>query len=435
VNRKFPHVNVVILGAGFAGVYAYLRVLKEYKNDKRVRITLINNKDEFVFIPLIHEVATGLLSPAGVTQPIRTLPTASNVRFLEADIETLDLDRKEVKVTYPNYSKDHKKDASELERETILYDFLVLALGSETNYYDVPGARENTLPIKNLDDTKKIKNHLIERFEEAEMLTSENEIRRALRFIIVGGGPTGVEMAGEIADLVVSELALAFPRVSGMASIVIIQGAPRLVPQMDQWFSRKVEKILYKKTRTRILLNARVTKVEPGKVFVGNESIITDTIIWTAGVKAKYLDIASVHPVEFEKKTGRIKVTSFLELPYYNGVFVIGDQAWVHEKDGQAYPMRAQFAVREGIVAAENIVRSLQGLSLKEFHFQDLGFILSIGKGGALAKIMGVRFSGPIAWLIYRAAYLTKVVGVRAKMNTLLDWTLNLFAPRDISKF
>ena len=432
--KLFP-AHIVILGAGFAGIYAYLEFHKRYQNNKEIKVTLISERDEFVFIPLIHEVATGLLTTQGVTQPIRTLPVSPGSRFIEASVESVDLDKKEIRVTYPNYAKDHNKSQSDLEREVVSYDFLILAMGSETNYYDIPGAEEHTLPIKNLEDTKRIKNHLIERFEEADTLTSEDEIRRVLRFTIIGGGPTGVEMAGEFADLITDEIKKAFPRVYHYASIVIIQGAERLVPQMGPWFGRRVEKILYKKMKMRILLCARVTRVEPGKVYIGKDSISSDTIIWTAGVKARYLDIASSLPVEFESKTKRIKVDSYLRLDNYRDVFVVGDQAWVHKKSGQAYPMRAQFAVREGVLAARNIIRFMEGDRLGEFKWKDLGFILSIGKGGALAQIIGIKFSGWIAWAIYRAAYLAKVVGVRAKMTTLLNWTLNLFSPRDISKF
>jgi len=157
--------------------------------------------------------------------------------------------------------------------------------------------------------------------------------------------------------------------------------------------------------------------------------------VWTAGVTARSLEIQASRPIERDERMGRLKVGASLRLPNYPDVFVVGDQAWAYDREEhQPYPMRAQFAIREGDVAAENIVRTIAGQPLRAFEWRDRGFLLSLGQGGALGVAFGVRWSGPFAWWLYRTAYLVQIFGIRAKLRTALEWTLNLFSPRDLSK-
>jgi len=423
MNEKGKHV--VILGSGFASVFAY-RQLEKYCDQVAFRITLISLSDQFLFVPLAHEVATGSLMPNSITQSLRTLPHCARHRFVMGKACSVDLDEQTVRVERAILGKNETLD--------IPYDYLISAIGSTTNFFNTPGAASHAMTLKTLADAKKIKNHLIDTYTYAETLTNAEDRHKALSVVIVGGGPTGVELAGELADYCSDELGHAFPELAGLASITIIQGAPRLVPQMDHWFHDEAHVIL-KRKGVEVRYDARVTKIEKDIVYLSDEKIHARTILWTAGVCVCPLELHAKQPLHFEERSGRIKVNAMLQTESYKNAFFLGDQAWVEEKEtGQPYPMRAQFAVRQGIVAGENVYRSITGRHLQDFHWKDQGFILSLGKGGALAELYGVRFSGVIAWWIYRFAYVTKLIGIHAKLRTALEWFMDFFAPRDVSR-
>jgi NADH dehydrogenase len=349
--------------------------------------------------------------------------------FVHGEVSGVDLDNQTV-----SYRNLRAQDHSVSDLETLSYDHLVVALGSDTAYYGVPGAEEYSIPLKSLKDAKRIKNQMIRSFEEAQLLSDDQEKRRKLKFVIVGGGPTGVELAGEMADLVNRELADSYPDLSKFSQVTIIDGGDKLIKQMGDWFGNKAQSILEKKG-VHVRLNTRVHEVQPAGVSVGKQFIFAGMIIWAAGVKAQKLNIYSQKDVEIEERTDRIKVNNYLQIPLYENVYVVGDQAHVCDSENnQPYPMRAQFAVREGKNAANNITQSILGNPLKSFSFSDKGFILSIGKGGALAKFYGFNLKGLFAWFIYRSAYLFKMLGIRVKIRTVIEWTLNYFTPRDISE-
>ncbi len=310
-----------------------------------------------------------------------------------------------------------------------------MALGSDVNFFTVPGAAVNSLILHSLEDAARIKNRIIESFEQALITKNEMEKRRLLRFVIVGGGPTGVELAGEIADMVNGELKKAFPSLYAFCEIRLYEARERFMCVTDEWFGERSFEILSKKKHVHVFCGSPISEVTPQGISVGKEFIPAGTIIWTAGVRAREVTLVSRKRISQDKATKRIKVNRYLQIPGYAHMFIAGDQAWLEEKEGgQPYPMRAQFAVREGEVAADNIVRMMQKKPLKEFFWRDMGFLVSVGKGTALAEVFGIQFSGVIAWIIYRVAYLMKIVGTRAKLRTALEWTLNTFLPRDISK-
>ncbi len=424
--------HIVILGAGFAGLYSYLELHAIFHKSRKVNITLVNKNDYFLFAPMIHEVATGNLAPSSIIQSIRTIPQCCLNEFIQGEVVKVDLDNRSVGI---RRLKDSLSSTCDAKDECVVnYDYLIMGLGSQAHCFGVPGAREFGLTLKTLRDAKLIKNRIIQNFERAQHETGESR-ESSLTFVIVGGGPTGVELAGEISDLINNELAKAFPDIAHFAKVIIIHGKDALVEQVDSWFANKAKEILNKKNVT-IRYSARVTRVDEGGVYIGDEFIPTRAPIWTAGVKACDIDIVSGGlKVETEPITGRIKVNSYLQIPGHEECFVIGDQACVVDKEsGQPYPMRAQFAVREGKVVARNISSLIAKKPLREFEWRDKGFIVSLGKGGALADSFGVKFSGPFAWWLYRTVYLFKLIGVRMKLRTALEWTINLFTPRDISK-
>lgn len=433
-KNKGGKKRILILGAGFAGMYAYETLHKIAHGRKDIEIYMISENDHFVFIPLVHEVATGNLMPSSIRQSVRTVPQCCLTEFFQGTVQAVDFDNQTVEYRRPYESSEHDTNI-----ETFSYDYLISGLGSDTEFFGTPGAEEHSLTLKSLADARRIKNQLIAHFNRARSL-SEDEQKKHLRFVIVGGGATGVELAGEFADLVHHELKDAFPEEYMNAEIIVIEGNETLVKVMGPWFSSKVEEILRKKG-VKFLLNTRVTGVQENGVLVetkGNETaefIYSDYIVWTAGVSAQALDIHASKPVEIDHRSKRIRVMDTLNIEEYPNVYIAGDQASVCDKENsQAYPMRAQFAVREGRRAAANILARIDGRKEVPFEYNDLGFIVSLGEGAAFAKLLGMHFDGFLAWFVYRAAYWTKIFSVRAKLRTALEWTLNYFNPRDISE-
>jgi NADH:ubiquinone reductase (H+-translocating) len=424
--------KILILGGGFAGVYSYLRLLKHDKKCNCVEVTSINKDDYFNFIVLSHEVATGGLMPSNTTQPIQELPRESDTDFMQAEITGIDFDKKTVSV---------KREDSictdgglHTHEENLSYDYAILGLGSESFSFGVPGVEEHALTLKSMQDAKDIKNRVLDSFETAQYCPDEALVQEMLTFVIVGGGPTGIELAGEMSDFIRGSLADIYPVLVAKAEMVLVQSADTLVPNVDKWFHDKASKIL-KNKQIDLLFNHRVTEIKNNLVITSHGEIKSRNVFWTAGVRAREIKMTAEKNIEIDERSRRIKVNDHLQVPGYENVYVAGDQAFVVNKEtGQPYSMRAQFAVRQGQVAAHNIVSQIHSGKSKEFFWKDQGFIVSLGKGGALAKIFGIKFSGPFAWWVYRTAYLFKLVGIKAKLRTGLEWAISLIFSRDISK-
>ncbi len=426
--------KIVIVGTGFAGMHAYIELHKKLHGRKDVFITLINKHDYFLFVPMVHEVAVGNLLPGSITQSLRVLPQCCLDDFIEGEVFGIDLDVQ--KITYKNRHIIDKHD-EHIKGGIVHYDYLILAPGTTTNYFGTMGAKENTIPLKNLDDAKRIKNHILHRFEEAQTLESDAEKRRILNFVVVGGGATGVELAGEMADVFRKEMKTIYPDLSPLSRVVIIQAGKQLISDSEPWFANKTQRILENKGNVEVLLNTRVTKVDEGGVELEDGSKIkAGTVVWSAGIKARDMNLSALKGVEYKDRTGRVVVNEFLQVPNYKNVYAAGDYAWIKHRDREgSYPTRAQFATAQGVSVARNISQHIfKRNDLEVFHHKDKGFIVSLGAGGALAKAYGVHFSGFIAWWVYRTVYLMRVVGKRAKLRMALEWTLNLFLPRDLSE-
>lgn len=429
--------RVLILGAGFAGVHAYKELHNLFHTTKDISITLVNDGDRFVFTPLIHEVATGTLLPSGVMEPLRTLPQCCLNTFFDAKVEAIDFDKQRVTIRrnrLPDVTHAHGHVPRE-DIEVLEYDYLISGLGSETNFYNVPGAKEYGVELKSLNDAKHLKNRIIESFEKASDTDDPDEQRAMMTYVVVGGGATGVEVAGEIADFVTGELGNAFPKLKNLPRIVIIERGDSLLSGVDSWFGERARKILKKKADVYHMYKTAVTEVTSDGVATDKGFVHGHTVIWTAGVKAREVTLMHTKPIDIDERSRRTHVTNTLNLASYPNAFFVGDQAWICDKEKeQPYPMRAQFAVREGATASRNIFRLLRGKPLEEFYWRDRGFIVSLGKGGALAEVFGMKLSGPLAWLMYRFAYLSGLISWRVRLRTILEWLLNLFLPRDVSK-
>lgn len=406
-NHKQKQKNIVILGAGFAGVYAFLELHKKYHNDASVRLVMINRTDYFLFTPLLHEVATGGVSPENVLYNIHSILDCCAGDFMQADIRHIDL-RKKIVVT---------------SRGAAPYDVLLYALGASAVFWGLSDrARKQVLPLKTIDDAKCIKTRLIELFERHE----------ALKVVVAGGGPTGVEVAAEVREYC-DQLAYTFRRNSrpAQSSVCLVHAGARLLPEFHPRLGERAAHILQSRS-IKIIRNDSVVDVTEQEVILSSGvRIPSNFVIWVAGVAANYIPTTPHFPLDAKD---RIIVTPYLNLPGYPDVFVAGDAASIAVGRKDSAPMTAQAAVVGGKAAGRNIRALLEGRPLIALEYRHKGDIFSLGQWMAGAEIFGIRFFGHFAWWLWRTIYLSKIIGLRNKVNVAVDWTLNLFLPRDMTK-
>ncbi len=414
-------IKIIIVGNGFGGVYAlkYLhKLFHKRSNIHQAEITLIGEKNYFLFTPLLHEVATGSINPENIIEPIRKVFDCRLDNFFLGKVERVDLEGHTVNV-------DHS---------VLSYDYLVLAPGAETNFYNIPGAKEYSMPLKSLEDAIRIKNQCIMQMEKAAHTENLVERKKNLTFVIVGGGPTGVELATELVEFIQENFSrYHFREVTDDASVILIQNAPELVPQFGIKMQRESLRKLQEKG-IKVMLETAVKEVTPSGVVLNNDMRISATnVIWVAGVKP--VGITFDENIE-RNKGGQIIVSDHLSLPGHEEVFVIGDSAAFKDNgSNQKLPALAQAAQKEAWAVAKNIERAFHNKKQKPFFYRHSGNLMSLGQWMAVGEIWHVTFSGRIAWSLWRTVYLCKLISFRKKIRVAFDWIVNIFTPRDISQF
>lgn len=406
--------HILIIGGGFGGVYAAKQLLHHFKHVKDIAITLISKTNYFLFIPMLHEVATGGLCGHDLTEPFREIISSKNFHFLKDTILSIDLNKKTVKTATTN----------------LAYDYLVLATGSTTNFYNVPGAEQHALTLKSLEDAHTIKRHLIESVEQAFKKPDTEERKKYTSVAIIGAGATGIELSIEIKELM-DQLLKNNPNNSDTPTITLIQRGDAILPQFPE-LRKDVEKALINHHIT-LLLNSPVSEITDHEVRIASGTTIhANTIIWTAGITPN--TIPTTPPVT--NKQGYLEVNQFLQLTKYPTVFAIGDCA-SYIPPGKTLPMPAlaQVASEEGKHAAKNIINLITNKSLQPFIYDLRGILLSLGRRKGAAVIKGIKIKGFIAWWLMRTIYLFKILGTVNKLKTAYDWTLNLFAKRDTTEY
>ncbi len=403
--------HVVIVGGGFGGIYT-ARHLQPLIKAGKVDVTLINKSNYFQFTPLLHEVATGGLSPMSVVEPIREIFRRGSVHFIQSEVTSIDLEKKEV--TIPE--------------KLIGYDYLVISSGAETNYYGTPGAQENTLTLKNLNDALTIRRTLIDACEKAAHIADTDERKKILSIAVVGGGATGVELGAEIIEFLEETVSAYYGNTCHIKKsdiqVSIVAASPDLLPPFPPAL-RKIAELELIRKGVRVLLGETVTEVKPGKILFADKTFVeAKTVIWVAGVKAVYPSIIGTVAKE---KNGRITIDEFLRAAGKTDIFCLGDAS------GTA-PMLAQVASQQGKTVARNIAASIDSLPLTPFIFFEKGLLVSLGQWYAAGKIFGITVSGPIMWWIWRTVYLFNFHSWRKRMKIGAEWTVNLFYPRDITK-
>ncbi len=416
-----PKRRIVILGGGFTGVETAVNLEYVFGADRSVAITVVSDTNALLFTPMLAEVAGSSLEPTHISSPIRTSLRRSQV--VRGPVTSVDLAARCVVV-----SSDPPV--------TLPYDQLVLALGSITNHLGLENVARHTLGFKSLREAMRIRNQVIDAFERAEVETDPEQRRALLTFVVAGGGFAGVELAGALNDFARGMLA-DFPdlRPEELA-IVLVHPGDRILPELSPQLGAYARERMAARGVT-FRLGERVADARQGAfVLKSGEELRGHTLVWTAGSTPH--PILKTLPLERSKR-GAVVVDEHLAVPGHNGVWAAGDcAAIVDARSKEPCPPTAQFALREARTLAENIHATLTGGRKKPFHFDALGALCVVGHHTACAELRvpftkrHVRFSGLLAWLMWRSIYLAKLSGLERKVRVLSDWTLELFFPRDI---
>jgi NADH dehydrogenase len=390
--------QVVVIGGGFGGLTA-ARALARVPVD----VTLVDRKNHHVFQPLLYQVATAGLSPAEIAAPIRhILRRQRATRVLLGEVTAVDLAARRVKL-----------DSGELA-----YDYLILASGATHSYFGHDAWQEHAPGLKTIEEALEIRRRVLLAFEEAEREEDAERRRGFLTFVVIGGGPTGVEMAGAFAEIARHTLAREFRRIDpASARVVLVEAGPRILPAYPEALSLRAQRQL-EALGVQVWTGSRVSDVGPSGVRIGADQLAARSVVWAAGLQGSPL--ARTLGVELDH-AGRVRVRPDLTLPGHPSAFVVGDLAALEDK-GEPVPGVAPAAIQMGRHAARNVARALHGEPLQAFHYRDKGSLATIGRRRGVAKIGAVRLSGLVAWLAWLVIHVFFLIGFRNRLMVMLEW-------------
>jgi len=399
--------RVLIIGAGFGGLYA----AREFR-DTLTSVTVIDRSNHHTFQPLLYQVATATLAPSDIAAPIRwLLRKQRNTEVLMASVERVDPERRVAVLD----------DGTELP-----YDYLILAAGARHSYFGHPEWEAVAPGLKSIDDALEIRRRFLTAFEEAERATNEADRTANLTFVIIGGGPTGVELAGMLPTIARHTLRGDFRRIdTATARIILLEGGPRLLPTFPEDLAEHAERDLRElgvEVRTKTL----VTSVEPDAVCIGDERIVARTVLWAAGNAASPLGrlLGPKVPVD---RGGRVLVNADLSVPDHPEIFVVGDLA-VMTTNGKSVPGVAQGAIQSGRAAARNVLRTIRGEGRPDFRYRNKGDMATIGRYKAIGDFgHGVHVAGYPAWWFWLFLHILYLAGFRNRLSVLVEWGYAFF--------
>jgi NADH dehydrogenase len=419
IPTELVKVRVVILGGGFGGTGTAQRLEQLFSRDQSIEITLVSQSNYLLFTPMLAEVASSGLEAQHISAPVRAF--CPHTRFHRTEVTAIDTSAQVVWV----------RAGPSVPSEALPYDHLVLSLGSVPNFYGLPGLEKHSFSMKTLEDASTLRNHVISLLEHADSEPDDEERRRQLTFVVAGGGFAGTETISELFDLVHSVLRY-YPNIrAGELRFVLIHPRDRILPEL----SPELANYALHKLQGRgieFLLNSRVAgATSEGVLLDAGDLVSTYTLVWTAGNQPNPL--LRTLPCE-RNRAGAVIVDDTLRVNGFDNLWAVGDCAQIPDPDheGESYPPTAQHAQREGKVVAENLAAVMRGKRPKQFRFRTIGVLVGLGHRTAAAEIRGRRFSGLLAWFMWRSIYLGKLPGMEKKVRVALDWAIDLFFPRDI---
>jgi NADH dehydrogenase len=397
--------QVVIMGAGFGGMEAARGLAKA-----PVNVTLVDKHNYHLFQPLLYQVAVAGLLPSQIAYPLRTIfRRQKNLTFQMGEVIEVNFDARYVK----------------MDGSIIAYDYLVIAVGGQTNFFGNHAVEQNGFQLKSIESATAVRNHLLKTFEEASHEADAEKRKAMLTFVVVGGGPTGVETVGALAELISHILTKDYPTMDlKEVRVLLLEAGPSVMATYPPELQKATTDLLTRK-RVEVLTNTQLIAYDGQRVALDDGARLeTHTVIWTAGVKAA--GIVDRLGVE-QAGSGRVRVADSLQIPDHPEVFVIGDAAYLVNGDGQPLPMLSTVAIQEGKVAAKNIQRMIKGQQPEPFHYQDPGLLATIGRNAAVARIWGLSFSGFVAWLIWVFLHIYRLIGFRNRLLVMINWAWEYF--------
>ncbi len=395
--------RVVIVGAGFGGLWTAKGLAGH-----NVDVTIIDRHNYHTFIPLLYQVAAAELAPEQIAYPVRgVIRRHQNVRFLMENVKGVDLERREVAT----------------DDEVLGFDYLVLAAGSVTNFFGNDSIARHAFGMKDLGESVKLRSHILASCEAAAHEQDPEQRKARLTFVVVGGGPTGVEFAATLAELVWTVLAKDFPEVDfSEAQVLLLEAMETILPSLPENLREYTRRTLEGKG-VQVRLGALVSGATDHSVELKDGTVIpTHTLVWTAGVRASLL--ADNLGVE-QGRGGRVTVNEFLQVPSRPEVFVIGDMALSQDADGNPVPQVAPAAIQHGEMTAANILRHIKGVELKPFRYRDRGTMITIGRSRGVARMWGRSVRGFTAWAAWLVVHVAKLVGFRNRLLVVTNWAWN----------
>ena len=411
--------KIVIAGGGFAGLYAAMHFDKRLARHADVEVTVISRENFILFTPMLHEVAAGDLYPGDIINPLRRI--LRHVKVVEADVCTVDLTRRIVGCRGGIADR-------ELNFE---FDHLLLTLGSETNFFNMHGVRDFSVTMKSLTDAALLRNRMVALLEEASLQSDEAARRQTLTFVTAGGGFSGTETTGAVNDFV-RETVRYYPQLrEDLIRVVVVHPGNFLLPELGEELGGYAERKL-RERKVEVIKGARVANYDGVVVTLSDgTSIPAATLIWTAGVKPSPV----IDQLPCEKERGRLLVSEYLAVTGVPGLWAAGDCAAVPVLDTKNFhPPTAQHGLREGVTVAKNIEAVILNGSLKPFRYKMMGQLASIGHHTGVAMVFGIKFSGFIAWWLWRSVYLMKLPRLAKKLRVMASWTLDLFFGQEIEQ-
>ncbi|MEJ2203497.1 MAG: NAD(P)/FAD-dependent oxidoreductase [Gemmatimonadota bacterium] len=395
--------RVVVVGAGFGGLWCARGLA-----DRPVHVVLVDRNNYHTFFPLLYQVAAAELVPTDIAYPVRAIfRHAANVEVHMAEVTQLDVARRCVGTSIGD----------------LPYDALVLAMGSVPHFFGVEGAAEHAFPLRWMEDAIPLRHHILTRFEAAAATEDPLARRRLLTFAVVGGGPTGVEFSGALAELIYGPLLHDYPGIDpDEVAVVLLEAADRILTGMPERLGTYAAERL-RRRRVKVRLGVRVDSVGPGSVLLnGRERVSTETVVWTAGVQGDPAVRRWGLPVG---RGGRIPVDGHLHVVGHDDIYAVGDLAYLEGKDGAPLPQVAQVAIQQGRCVARNILATHSGQSLERFRYKDLGMLAVIGRNAAVAHVFGRVFRGLLAWILWLAIHIAWLIGFRNRALVLVNWAWN----------